>query len=304
MCDGQFRLIQNYLREQRDNIVTINLVGEVAQFAQVPAWWSIHYPLLSWHTLFLQHFYNDINQDTMELVHLILQTLIEMCVGNFPNQEVIYNQLIVDVVNTILQLSIGDYQEKGFSYIEDVSQCISHLQLGVRFCYLQLVDLKGSAVELIEAMLEETNHRSCHLAKEIAGSLDLAAIYDTIDDFYELMNNALVKAARYDDNAERGLFRAYHIIVQLKDYGNNLGEWGKLLLHWPGSLVDFNPYEYLAEPPEQYPTLAKAFSYCKGRSKSIEVNYENMDGDKILSKVNFHLDPAVGLWGWGWSFQL
>ena len=35
MCDGQFRLVQNYLREQRDNIVTINLVGEVAVFAQV-----------------------------------------------------------------------------------------------------------------------------------------------------------------------------------------------------------------------------------------------------------------------------
>ena len=35
MCDGQFRLMQNYLREQKDNILTINLVGEVALFAQV-----------------------------------------------------------------------------------------------------------------------------------------------------------------------------------------------------------------------------------------------------------------------------
>ena len=35
MCDGQFSLMQNYLREQKDNIVTINLVGEVALFAQV-----------------------------------------------------------------------------------------------------------------------------------------------------------------------------------------------------------------------------------------------------------------------------
>ena len=35
MCDGQFRLMQNYLREQKDNICTINIVGEVALFAQV-----------------------------------------------------------------------------------------------------------------------------------------------------------------------------------------------------------------------------------------------------------------------------
>ena len=93
--------------------------------------------------------------------------------------------------------------------------------------WLQSVNLKGSAVELIEAMLEETNSHTRHLAKEIAGSLDLAAIYDTIADFYELMNEPLVKAEDYDDDAERGLFRAYHIILHLKDYGNDLGEWSE-----------------------------------------------------------------------------
>ena len=41
----------------------------------------------------------------------------------------------------------------------------------------------------------------------------------------------------------------------------------------------------------------KAFQYCQGRSKSIEINYKNMDGDKILTKVNFHLDPAVSWQG-------
>ena len=226
MCDGQFRLMQNYLREQRDNIVTINLVGEVALFAQVHVSVTEMPDMPS--ALLLQHFYNDINQETMELVHLILQTLIEMCVGNFPNQEVIYNRLIVDVVNTILQLSIGDYHKSGFDYIKDVSvfpdqpgglQSISAAS--------QLVLLKGSTVELIEAMLEETNSRSRHLAKEIAGSLDLAAVYDTVGDFYELMNDPLVKEATYDDEAECGLFRAFHLIVHLKDYGIDLGEWGE-----------------------------------------------------------------------------
>jgi inositol 1,4,5-triphosphate receptor type 1 len=107
MCDGQFRLMQNYLREQRDNILTINLVGEVALFAQ--------------------HFYTDVNQETMDLVHLILQTIIETCVGNFPNQEVIYNRQIIDVLNTILQLNIGDYHnhQDGFKYIENVSPLLS-----------------------------------------------------------------------------------------------------------------------------------------------------------------------------------
>ena len=35
MCDGQYRLMQNYLREQPDNIHNINIVGEVAMFLQM-----------------------------------------------------------------------------------------------------------------------------------------------------------------------------------------------------------------------------------------------------------------------------
>lgn len=82
-------------------------------------------------------------------------------------------------------------------------------------------------MELVEVMLEETSTRTRHLAKEIAGSLDLAAIYDTIGDFYELMNDREVQKAGFDDEAERGLFRAYHILIHLQDYGIDLGQWGK-----------------------------------------------------------------------------
>ncbi len=104
MCDGQYRLMQNYLREQPDNIRTINIVGEVAHF--------------------IQHFYNDIDAETMELVHLILQTLIEMCVGNYPNQAVLFNCQIIDVINRILEIDIAN-QRQGYT-IEDVS-CVSPL---------------------------------------------------------------------------------------------------------------------------------------------------------------------------------
>ena len=52
----------------------------------------------------------------------------------------------------------------------------------------------------------------------------------------------------------------------------------------------------VAEPPESDVTLCKAFQYCGVSSKSIEINYENMDGEKILTKVNFQLSPAVRPW--------
>lgn len=48
-----------------------------------------------------------------------------------------------------------------------------------------------------------------------------------------------------------------------------------------------------AEPPDDDDTVKAAFQFCKVRSKSIEINYQNMDGDKILTKVNFQFDPVV-----------
>ena len=37
------------------------------------------------------------------------------------------------------------------------------------------------------------------------------------------------------------------------------------------------------------------WKYCSERSKSVEVLYENLDGQKVLSKVHFRYDPAVSI---------
>ena len=102
MCDGQYRLMQNYLREQKDNLASVNVVGEVATF--------------------IQNFSLDINSQTIDLVHLILQTLTEMCVGNYPNQLVIYNRQIMEALNHIFTMDVFDEDSgktRGFK-IEEV----------------------------------------------------------------------------------------------------------------------------------------------------------------------------------------
>ena len=113
MCDGQYRLMQNYLREQKDNLASVNVVGEVA--------------------LFIQNFYHGINSETMDLIHLILQTLVEMCVGNYPNQLVIYNRQIIEALNHIFGLDVFDQEQgsstKGYT-IKDVSLKICSLFSG------------------------------------------------------------------------------------------------------------------------------------------------------------------------------
>ena len=222
MCDGQYRLMQNYLREQRDNIHTIDLVGGVASF--------------------LQQFYHDINEETVELVHLILQTLIEMCVGNYSNQKVIFNHQILEALNSIFQIDItgrhGEYGEKvsrpllcmythNIIYTHTLLTNLHHTPTQTHTTYIyiltlcshsQSVDLKASAVELLEVMLEETDKKSAELVKEVADDLDILALHDTLADFYVLMKDPDVKQKGFDDEAERGLFRTYHVLVHLKDY--------------------------------------------------------------------------------------
>ena len=75
--------------------------------------------------------------------------------------------------------------------------------------------MKASAVELLEVMLEKTNESTSELVKEIAGALDIPALHDTLADFYELKE---VKDKGFGDEAERGLFRTYHVLVHLMDY--------------------------------------------------------------------------------------
>ena len=60
----------------------------------------------------------------MELLHLILQTLIELCVGNYLNQKVIYNRQIMDVLNAVLQHDIRDCVKQTDDHIQNVS-CLS-----------------------------------------------------------------------------------------------------------------------------------------------------------------------------------
>lgn len=90
--------------------------------------------------------------------------------------------------------------------------------LPLNFSSSQLVNLKASAVELLEVMLEETSDKSSELVEEIAGSLDILALHDTLADFYELANDPEVKQLGFSEEAERGLFRTYHVLVHLGDY--------------------------------------------------------------------------------------
>lgn len=57
ICDGQYEPLQNYLREQPDNIKSVNLISEVTRFLSLT--------------------YTSINRQSISLVTQIFDTLVE-----------------------------------------------------------------------------------------------------------------------------------------------------------------------------------------------------------------------------------
>ena len=117
MCDGQNTNMQNYLREQKDNLISVNVIAEVA--------------------VFLQNFSLDIDRETMDLVHLTLQTLIEMCVGNYPNQHIIYHRQIIEALNHIFAIQIWHKNGMKYDTLKDVSivLILSQYKNDYNYCY-------------------------------------------------------------------------------------------------------------------------------------------------------------------------
>ncbi|XP_048744986.2 inositol 1,4,5-trisphosphate receptor type 2-like isoform X4 [Ostrea edulis] len=84
MCDNQHNEIQNYLREQPDNIKSVNLVGETTKFLNI--------------------LYSNINDKSMPLVVQLFDTLVEFTSGNQRNQAIVFDNKVCDYINHILRV--------------------------------------------------------------------------------------------------------------------------------------------------------------------------------------------------------
>ncbi|ELT91343.1 hypothetical protein CAPTEDRAFT_201920 [Capitella teleta] len=83
MCDGQHRGLQDYLREQPDNMKSFNIVAETAQFVNLV--------------------YSNVNAQNIVLATQLFETLNEFTVGNQSNRSVMLNSKVIDYINFILR---------------------------------------------------------------------------------------------------------------------------------------------------------------------------------------------------------
>ena len=215
MCDGQFRQMQNYLREQSEDIHSVNMVGEIAMFLYEFSKKQVY------------------STETLKLFNELLQTLVEFCIGNYKNREVVFNSNIISVINYVLQIDITKIKgarrfgsSSNTTVISQVSDVVDfeddskkkRAKIDHVLLRKMALEMKASTVQLLDALLEDINKTS-KLSHQIADGLDVSALHQSMLDFYILKSDSDLVRLEYDDNASRALFDSYKIIMHLVDSG-------------------------------------------------------------------------------------
>ncbi|KAL5022859.1 hypothetical protein ScPMuIL_002014, partial [Solemya velum] len=256
MCDGQNEQLQDYLREQPDNVKSFNIIAEVTRFLNVV--------------------YSNINGKSIDLVIQLFETMNEFTAGNQENRLVIYDNKIIDYINFILRA--GEFEncppEKVLLLRESIANLIISLveengpgatQLTIEVkdtldkksvfmlmteCYEMHQPDKKKVEELKNITINEPNNQS--LAKSFAlagGSLLQGMMKKQKDELADV----------YMDVG----FRFYLILARMCD-------------------VDAKIVDNFASKPT--PLQTKAYNFYKKNSMSIEVVK-----DDELQKINFRV---------------
>ncbi|XP_019849736.1 PREDICTED: inositol 1,4,5-trisphosphate receptor type 1-like isoform X1 [Amphimedon queenslandica] len=246
MCDGQNRTLQHYLREQPDNFKTVNVVAEVTSLLHV--------------------YTSDLTVENLSQIDEIIQALVEMCVGNTPNQRVIFEKQVNEPLNRLLGLSVVEAHQTCGQ--RDTDQC-------PKCKYLEdLVKVKGSVVQLLDAMLENTSSQTQEITEGIGSTIDVQSLLDTMSFFCEFEEHPLMLLKEMNDDCERGMFRSYHILV---------------------SLMGSKAIEKIRKDKLQ-DDIKGAYEKCHENTRTIEIHFKDEEtSETTLARVHFPHNPDDSL---------
>lgn len=204
--------MQNYVREQSEDINSANMVAEIASFL---------YGFSRKHV---------ISEQTVLVLNQLFQALKEFCVGNYKNREVTFNENIIPVINFVLQIDITKIKRQGRNQntavvsnlleIDSIRSCGGGKEK-IDYIYLRrlALEMKASAVELLDTLLEEICNKTSKLSHQIAEGLDVQALHWSMLDFFILKSDPDLIKLQVEDNAYRALFGSYKTIMHLVDTG-------------------------------------------------------------------------------------
>ncbi|XP_060075349.1 inositol 1,4,5-trisphosphate receptor type 1-like [Ylistrum balloti] len=269
LCDGQHNGLQNYMREQPDNVKSFNIVGETAQFLNVV--------------------YSTINSKTIDLIIQVFSTLNEFCSGNQENRFVIYDRKVVDYINFILRA--GEIADCEPEKILDLRQAIASLVVA-------LIEENGPGKSQVAKQGKADELRYIH--KEVKDTLDKNALYRCMTQCYEMHqadkpklddvlnsgpqgSTSYLKSAKsiaaFGGNFISGVMAGKKENASTKEMLMEVGFTFYLIL---ARMIDIDPT--MPEKVDISPEQRRAFDFYKKNSMSIEIVK-----DDILQKVNFRV---------------
>ncbi|XP_035825085.1 inositol 1,4,5-trisphosphate receptor type 3 isoform X3 [Aplysia californica] len=252
ICDGQHDGLQNYLREQPDNVKSFSIVAETAQFLNVV--------------------YTTVNNTTIDLVIQLFSTLNEFCSGNQENRVVVYDMKVIDYINFILRS--GEIGDCNIEKVVELQQTIGSL-------IMSLTEENGPvasqvAKEVKDALDKEAVYRcmtSCYEwhqseKRDSSSTLGLSGGY---------LQSAKSIAA-FGGSLIQGVVKGKKKSV-LRESVIEVGFSFFLIL---ARMMDIDPH--LHDTLKLSPENVKAFEYYRKNCSSIEIVKEG-----ILQKVNFRV---------------
>ncbi|KAK3085572.1 hypothetical protein FSP39_005468 [Pinctada imbricata] len=251
ICDGQHFGLQNYLREQPDNVKSFNIVGETAQFLNVV--------------------YSTINNKTINLIIQLFNTLNEFCSGNQENRVVVYDRKIVDYINFILRA--GEIADCPPEKVLDLRQAIAAV-------VISLIEENGPGKSQVAKEVKDTIDKEaiyncmtiCYEAHTEKPNND--------DSTTKSEENNVLKSAR--SLAALGGSFIQGVVKQKNQLKDTLMEVGFTFYLILARMLDLDPH--LNEKLNVTADHMRAFEFYKKNSLSIEILK-----DDVLQKVHFRV---------------
>ncbi|XP_055891550.1 inositol 1,4,5-trisphosphate receptor type 1-like isoform X4 [Biomphalaria glabrata] len=259
MCDGQNKHLQDYLREQPDNVKSFDIIAEVTRFLNVV--------------------YSNINSKNIDLLIQLFETMNEFTAGNQENRVVIYDNKIIDYINFILRS--GEFGDCSTEKTLELRKSISNL-------VMSLIEENGPGATEVALEVKDTLDKKAVLAL-------MATCYERHQtDKTKIMELKALEEALADPLGSQGKLASTRNLAkgtkllkgvmkkQKEQFADEYMDVGFSLYLLLARMCDIDPrlHDYLRMTPLQ----AKAFSFYKKNCMSIEIV---KDGD--LQKINFRV---------------
>ncbi|KAL4233980.1 hypothetical protein ACF0H5_005635 [Mactra antiquata] len=254
MCDGQNHTLQDYLREQPDNVKSFNIIGEVTQFLNV--------------------IYSNIKAKSIDLVIQLFDTMTEFTAGNQENRVVIYDNKIIDYINFIMRA--GDFEDCPTDKVLSLRESISNL-------VLSLVEENGPGKTQVALEVKDTLDKKAVVALMTEcfenHGIDKKKLeemkYIQLEGVPPPSKNKTLTGAK--DKLIRGLGKK-----EKNEFAEEYEDVGYRLYLILSRMIDVDPHLY--DTLKMNPLQQKAFNFYKKNCQSIEIV---KDGE--LQKANFRV---------------